>query len=111
MKNQQKKVWVFAGCIFGPGEHQKVGPGKDIWVPARFYKIVVIEKPNSDVPQVLAFLFPHQYSAHGRIEDFLVSVDIIEAMSRENFFREFDDTDEKSLEAKDTWGTWKRFGG
>ena len=100
----------FAGCIFGPGEHQKVGPNNDIWVPAMFFKIVIIRKPGSDVPQVLAFLFPHQYSAHGRIENFLVSVDIIEAMTGENFFSSLDDDVEKSLEAKDTWETWKRFG-
>ena len=52
----------------------------------------------------------HQYSAHGRIENFLVSVDIIEAMTGENFFNSFDDEVEKSLESKDTWQTWKRFG-
>jgi endonuclease G len=99
-----------AVCIYGPGEHQKVGPNKDIWVPAMFYNIVVIENPGSELPHVLAFLLPHQYSAHGRIENFLVPVDIIEAMSGEDFFNNLDADVEKSLEAKDTWETWTRFG-
>ena len=28
VKKQGKEVWVFAGSIFGPGEHEKVGQGK-----------------------------------------------------------------------------------
>ena len=32
------EVWVFAGCVFGVGEHETVGPDDDIAVPAMFYK-------------------------------------------------------------------------
>ncbi len=85
---QKKEVWVFAGCIFGPGEHEKVGKNKDIWVPAMFYKIVIIKGDAGQEPKVLAFLFPHQRKAHGDIEDFLVPVEIVEAMSGVDFVRE-----------------------
>jgi endonuclease G len=103
VKDENKEVWVFAGCIFGPGEHQKVGPNSDIWVPPMFYKIVIWEEPNTDTPIVLAYLFPHQRISHGDVDDFLVSVDVIETMANVDFFSELDDEKENWLEEQDTW--------
>ena len=104
------EVWVFGGCIFGPGEQEVVGPDKDIWVPAMFYKIVVRRDPaNPELPKVLAFLFPHQRVAHGDIEDFLVTVDVVEAMSGLDFFSALDDDREEWLEDQDTWQFWPGF--
>lgn len=37
-------LWIYAGCIFGQREIEKIGPNKNITVPAAFYKIV-IQKP------------------------------------------------------------------
>jgi len=108
VKKQKKEIWVFAGCIFGPGEHEKVGPGNDIWVPAVFYKIVIMENTDTGVPTVLAFLFPHHRSAHGSIEDFLVNIDVIEAVAGVDFFSVLDDPTEGWLEDQDTWEVWKR---
>lgn len=108
---QGKDVWVFAGCIFGFGEHEMVGMTKDIWVPPMFFKIVIMDCPDTGVPYVLAFLFPHQRSAHGDIQDFLVSVDVIEALSGLNFFNALDAQTEKFLEDQDTWEVWKRLYG
>jgi endonuclease G len=73
-----------------------------------FYKIVVLENRDTGVPVVLAFLFPHQRSAHGDIEDFLVTVDIIEALTGVDFFNELGDQTENWLEDQDTWEVWKR---
>jgi endonuclease G len=108
VKDQGKEVWVFAGCIFGPGDHEKVGEGKDIWVPVMFYKIVVMENNDTGAPTVLAFLFPHQRSAHGSIEDFLTTIDVIEALAGLDFFSMLDDQTENWLEDQDTWEVWKR---
>jgi endonuclease G len=108
VEKQEKRVWIFAGCIFGPGEHEKVGKQKDIWVPPMFYKIVIMDDPDSGVPTILAFLFPHQRSAHGKIENFLVSVDTIEALSGLDFLSELDDAEENWLEDQDTWTVWER---
>ena len=103
-----KEIWVFAGCIFGKGEYERVGPEYDIGVPSMFFKIV-IQKPEipSDMPIVLAFLFPHQRSKHGEIENFLVTVDVIEALTGLDFFNQFDDTTEALLEDTDTWVNWQ----
>jgi endonuclease G len=108
VRKQGKEVWVFAGCIFGSGEHEKVGKNNDIWVPPMFFKIVAMENPDIGVPIVLAFLFPHQRSAHGSIDNFLVTVDVIEALTGVDFFNELEDQTEKWLEDQDTWEVWKR---
>lgn len=100
---EKRRVWIVAGCIFGPGEHERVGPNRDIAVPPMFYKIVVYEEPGEPIPVVLAYLFPHQRVRHGDLEAFLVSVDIIEALSGLDFFHELDDLTEFRLEDTDSW--------
>ena len=109
VKGQGREAWVFAGCIFGPGAHRKIGPDEDIWVPPMFFKIVVLKGPSDDRPVVLAFLLPHQSVTHKQKGEqtfpyFLVSVDVIEAMTGLDFFRGLDAEDE--IEAMDTWGNW-----
>jgi len=108
VESQQKEVWIFAGCIFGPGHHEKV-TAKKVWVPPMFYKIVIMKNADSDLPVVLAFLFPHQRVTHGEIQDFLVSVNVIEAVSGEDFFRGLGLENETKLEDVDTWENWQRF--
>ncbi len=72
-------------------------------------KIVIRQDPADDVPRVLAFLFPHQRSKHGDIEDFLVSVNTIESLTGLDFLNELDDEIEDSVEAVDTWDFWDDF--
>lgn len=106
--DQKKEVWVIAGTILGRGEMERVGTNKDVTVPPMFFKIVIRESVEG-TPIILAFLLPHHKKAHGDIEDFLVSVDIIEAMTGLDFFREVDDEAEDQLESEDTWVNWKKF--
>lgn len=108
VEDQEKDVWVIAGTVLGKGEMEKVGLNNDITVPPMFYKIL-IRNDNHGKPLVLAFLMPHHKEAHGDIEDYLVSVDIIEAMTGHDFFRELDEDQEKALEATDTWLNWNTF--
>ena len=108
--HHKQDVWIIAGCIFGPGKHEEIRPNSNIVVPPMFYKIVVMEnpQPGQQEPIVLAFLFPHQRVKHGDTEDFLVSVDVIEALTGEDFLNELPDDLEKTLEKKDTWETWEQ---
>ena len=100
LREQKKNVWVFAGCIFGPGSYDRIGNGVE--VPPMFYKIVVTE--NNNIPKILAFLFPHQIKRHGDIQDYLVSVNIIEALTGLDFFPELND---EEMERKSTWENWE----
>ena len=74
-----------------------------------FYKIVIF-LDETEQPAVLAFLFPHQRVVHrlGRqtaIPYFLVSVDLIEAMTGLDFFQGTEG--EEVLESEDTWANWR----
>lgn len=100
LKKEQKEVWVFAGTIYGAGQYDQIGDGVE--VPAMFWKMVITETEGK--PKVLAFLFPHQIYKHGDIEDFLVSVNLIEAMTGLDFFPEIND---EEMERKSTFENWK----
>lgn len=106
VKEDSMDVWVFAGSIFGPGETEHIGPDSSIAVPPLFFKMV-ITKDEEDDPRVLAFLLPHHRVRHGDIEDYLVSVDIIEALTGLDFFNALADDQETALERIDTFETWE----
>ena len=104
--DQELTVWVYAGTVFGAGPVEMVGPDDDIHVLPMFYKIVTWEDPEIDEAVMLAFLFPHQRIAHGEIENFLVSVDVKEALTGHDFFADPDDAVEDAIEDADTLETW-----
>lgn len=111
VEKQSKDVYIMTGCIFGVGTHEAIGNADDnyIWVPAMFYKIVAWrEFAGSDRPEVLAFLFPHHRKAHGDLESYLVTVDVIEALSGLDFFSGLPDELEINLEDTSTFETWKK---
>lgn len=106
------EVWVFAGTIFGSGEPERVGRSQAIGVPPAFFKIVIRgsdAENGDDMPNVLAFLFPHSRVAHGELEDYLVPVDVIEALSGLNFFSDFGEESQDALEDGDTFSNWGEF--
>ncbi len=104
--DQELTVWIYAGTVFGAGTPEMVGPNDDIQVPPMFYKIVTWIDPDVDEPVFLAFLFPHQRSSHGDIEDFLVSIDVIEALTGHDFFADLADDVENAVEDVDTFDAW-----
>jgi len=109
VRDQGKKVWVFAGTIFGRGHPETVSPDHDIHVPPMFYKIMIEDGLSASNPRILAFLFPHQRVTHGEIQDFLVSIDVLEALTGLDFLNELADDTERQIEDTDTWENWVRF--
>jgi len=107
LDNETTDLWVIAGCIYLDGVHEAIGPGCDIWVPDAFFKIVA-KDVGADEPVVLAFLFPHQEARLGKVEDFLVPVDLIEALTDYNFFPDFTEA-ESGWEAVSTALNWNNF--
>jgi len=108
VEDQGLELWVIAGSIFTSAEPAKAGPQEDIHIPQLFFKLVV--KVENDEPVILAFLFPHEADSSGEIEDYLVTVDTIEALSGFDFFRDLPDTLEAALESQGTWENWSGFG-
>ena len=101
-----RELWVIAGSVFGEGEPETAGPN-DLVVPPAFFKIVILEQVANDPPVVLAFLLPHHRTAHGRIHDFLVSVDVLEALTGLDFFSDMTVAEQRELERVDTFENWK----
>jgi endonuclease G, mitochondrial len=99
-------VWVVAGCVLGPEKMEKTGKNEDIEVPPAFFQIVAVKDEDTDYPMVAAFLLPHHRERHGDIQDYLVSVDVVEALTGLDFFSELDDETEVWLEDADTFENW-----
>jgi len=99
------EVWVFAGCIVNDYGTERVvtsdGLGS-IRVPHAFWKILIFQ--HDDQWTGLAFLFPHNKRTSEGLEDLLVSVDIIEALSNLDFFAH--NPFAESEEAKSTFKNW-----
>jgi len=86
------EIWVFAGPIFGPGIYDIIG--NNVHVAPLFFQIVAWTNEVGD-PQWEAYLLPHQQKKHGNLEDYLVSVRHIEALTGLDFFSEFDLDDQE----------------
>ena len=108
VRDRGLELWVVAGSVFAGSEPAKAGPWEDIHIPQLFFKLVV--KSEQDGPSILAFLFPHVADGRGDIEDYLVTVDTIEALTGFDFFRELPDDIEGALESEGTWQNWDEFG-
>ena len=101
---------IFAGSVVGLGIHEVIGPDQDIIVPPMFFKIVVRElEDDTEFPKVLAFLFPHQRVRHGTLDAYLVSIDVIEALTGLDFFNEYSEQVQQVVEDIDTIENWGSF--
>ncbi len=103
-----KPIHIIAGTVFGNGATQTVGPNADIHVPHMFYKILIGE------PGVVAFLFAHtqRIGAKGcaldaALENCIVTVADIEAVTGLDFFAGLSDAAEAALEGTDGRAVWQ----
>lgn len=88
--NKTRSARVIVGTIFGPAVFDKF---KNIEVPPLFYQIIITENES------MAFLLPHQrFGRHTNLREYLVSIDLIEALSGHDF--DLDDYDEASENLK-----------
>lgn len=96
-----EEAHVIAGAIFGPGEVEKIGPNNDIHVPPMFYKIIVLDEKADKPQRILAFLFPHHRKAHQGIHNYLTSIDVIEAMTGIDYFKDI--SVDEDIDTLETW--------
>ena len=92
------EVWVFTGpTYFMDYETERLASG--VRLPTWFYKIVVRE--TSSGLEVLPFLIPQERDTYDSLEDYLVSIDLIERQADIDFLHLLDDPIEFRLE--DEW--------
>jgi len=103
---EELDVWVVAGCVLGPKKMETTGKNQDIEVPPAYFQIIAVKETEVDFPMVAAFLLPHHRVKHGEIQDYMVSVDVLEALTGLDFFSNLDDETENWLEDADTFENW-----
>lgn len=97
--NKYGRVWVIVGPVFPTGQTpQTIGDVGEapIVVPPALFKIVARNDPDSDLPVVLAFIYPQNHPAYGSTacnppyphEQFLVSIAEIESATGLRFFQD-----------------------
>jgi endonuclease G len=98
---QGNELYIIAG---GYGEKGKIGDGK-ISVPARLYKIVVVTDPRSGLnginnsTKVIAIDTPNR-DGNGEWEDFITTVDAIEAKTGYDFLSNINKSVQGVIEAR-----------
>ncbi len=131
--NKYGAVWVITGPIIDHTQSvETIGDAGEVPVtlPAAFFKIVVRDDLDSDLPRVLAFIYPQHHPDYGTSacgnsrgctgdyphERFLVSIADIEEKTDLRFFVDLDATEEtrrafKTAKAPGLWSVEDRFFG
>ncbi|MFI8379218.1 DNA/RNA non-specific endonuclease [Leeuwenhoekiella sp. NPDC079379] len=92
---------VTAGVLNNP---LKTIGSESVFVPRAFYK-VVLRKTNSGYTCV-AFLIPHSESTKN-LNEFVITLDALEASTGIDFFPKLDDSIEKAMEQKTNLSDWQ----
>lgn len=96
-----EKVYVVSGGILN--ENLKTIGYEKVAVPNYFYKIIARGNPND--MKMIAFLIPHQES-NQPLYKFVVSVDKIEELSKQDFFPKLNDILENKVEKSSDYKDW-----
>jgi endonuclease G len=100
--SEKKKLYIVSGPILKK-YLRKIGKDNEISVPKQFYKIVV--NLDSEHPHAIAFLMPNEL-CEGFYEDYMVSIDEVEALTQIDFFHNLPDELENYLEKSKTSDRW-----
>lgn len=99
--NKHDKVYVISGGVL-ENNLKTIGYEK-VSVPKYFYKIIARGKLNSF--KMIAFLIPHQESKEP-LYKYVVSVDKLEALTKQDFFHTLNDELETKLEKTSDYKDW-----
>ncbi|WP_311950266.1 DNA/RNA non-specific endonuclease [Halomonas piscis] len=100
-----ERLQIVAGPVYPPdfmsNVLNRVGL---VEVPAAFYKIIVA--PNGGDPRALAFIMPQDVRGSEPLDEYLVSIDEVEAKTGLDFFPELPKSTEKRLEGQKSTDGW-----
>lgn len=96
------EVYITAGPIFYSKDYKTIGANK-VGVPDAFYKVVLCLNKR---PKALGFIFPNTEPEFDNIENYMVSVDNVEAKTKIDFFHNLVDSVEDKVEAKSDLNIW-----
>ncbi|HEY0635097.1 MAG TPA: DNA/RNA non-specific endonuclease [Gammaproteobacteria bacterium] len=91
-------VWVVTGPLFDDAI-ERLPSALRVEIPDAFYKILAVPaEANHGMPLLRAYRVPQQVPSQARLEEFVTSVDRVEALSGFDFFPELPDELERALE-------------
>jgi len=92
------KIWVITGPIFNRNI-ERLPKDWTVEIPDAFFKIYITEAAANKPSIALAFLIPQSVNGKEPLQQFITSIDDIEAQSGLDFFSYLDDNTEASLES------------
>lgn len=93
-----EQLQVITGPIYAEGFSNAMDRVGFVEVPVAFYKIIVV--PHSENPRALAFIMPQKVRGNEPLDDYLVSIDEVEAKTGLNFFPDLTPVVEQALEGQ-----------
>jgi endonuclease G, mitochondrial len=99
-----KTIWVTTGTVFDDKmEHLKTAP--HVQIPTAFFKLYAMQAGGKTY--LLAFLMPQTVNGNEPLDQYVVTVDTIEALTGLDFFHELDDKEETALESTLNTQPWQ----
>lgn len=95
------KIYIITGGVLN--DNLKTIGREEVAVPDYFYKIIATNS-NGKI-KIISFLVPHKNSNLG-LYNFVTSVDVIEKMTKIDFFPKLEDKLENQLEKKNDYKDW-----
>ncbi len=74
-------------------------------VPSAFFKVILA--PYVDKPRAIGFVYPNM-SAPGNMQNYVMTVDDVEALTGYDFFSALPDEIEKEVESKASFREWNQ---
>lgn len=99
-----EQLQVITGPIYAEGFSNAMDRVGFVEVPVAFYKIIVAPHPEN--PRALAFIMPQKVRGNEPLDDYLVSIDEVEAKTGLNFFPDLTPAVEQALEGQISTNGW-----
>lgn len=96
-------IVIVAGPIYEKGDTKTIGNG--VLVPSAFFKVILA--PYVDKPRAIGFVYPNM-SAPGNMQNYVMTVDDVEALTGYDFFSALPDEIEKEVESKASFREWNQ---
>ncbi|MBD5282580.1 MAG: DNA/RNA non-specific endonuclease [Bacteroides sp.] len=96
-------IIIIAGPVINPPAPDEFIGNTEVAVPKQFFKVILA--PYANPPRAIAFLMP-QGKVVGGMQNTVVTVDSIEALTGHDFFASLPDSIENILESKSQFHKW-----
>jgi endonuclease G len=97
-------IWVTTGTVFDD-KIETLKSAKNVEIPDAFYKVYAMQ--NGGKTYLIAFLMPQTVKGNEALNQYVVTVDKIEALTGLDFFHELPDDEENALESTLDTVAWK----